>query len=148
MQLPPGSLPGARYHNDMKEIPPGTTAEQRLLVTAECAIDFLGTEEARILSTPHMIGFMEMTARNSLLPFLEEGWDSVGTTVDIRHLAATPLGMAVRFTSKVLSVDGQRVLFEVGAWDEDEKIGEGTHERFVIHIPRFVSRLAAKREKR
>jgi fluoroacetyl-CoA thioesterase len=138
----------ARYHNGMKEIPTGTAGEYRLLVTAESAIDFLGSPEARMLSTPHLIGYMEMAARNSLLPYLDEGWDSVGTMVNIRHLSATPEGMSVRITSKVLGVDGQRVMFTVEAWDETEKIGEGTHERFVIHIPRFVSRLAGKRETR
>jgi len=128
----------------MKEIPLGARSEQQLLVTGEVTIDFLGSEQARVLATPWMIGYMELTARNAIKPFLEEGWDSVGTLVNVKHLAATPIGLAVRFEAEVLRVDGQRVTFRVEAWDEKEKIGEGVHERFVIHIGKFATRLAAK----
>jgi predicted thioesterase len=65
--------------------------------------------------------------------------------VNVRHLAATPVGMSVRFRARVDAVDGNRVAFTVEAHDEKELIGSGVHERFIIHIPRFVSRLAAKR---
>jgi predicted thioesterase len=130
----------------MNEIRKGTVHEQPLLVTPETAIDYLGGEESRVLSTPHMILWMEITARNCIKPFLAEGYDSVGTMVNVRHLAATPVGMAVRFIARVEAVDGNRVLFSVEAHDEKELIGTGTHERYIIHIPRFVSRLAAKRE--
>lgn len=129
----------------MKSIPIGTTATHPLLVTPEVTIDFLGSEEARVLSTPHLIGFMEITSRNAILPFLDEEEDSVGTTVNIRHLGATPVGMSVEFTATVLEVVDRRVRFRVEARDEKELVGEGTHERFVINIPRFTSRLAAKR---
>lgn len=128
----------------MKEIPLGARSEQQVLVTGEVTIDFLGSEQARVLATPWMIGYMELTARNAIKPFLEEGWDSVGTLVNVKHLAATPIGLAVRFEAEVLRVDGQRVTFRVEAWDEKEKIGEGVHERFVIHIGKFATRLAAK----
>ena len=116
-----------------------------MLVTGEVAVDFLGSEEARVFGTPWMIAFMEWTARNAIKPFLAEGWDSVGTVVNVRHLAATPVGMPVRFEAEVLKVDGDRVLFRVDAWDEKEPIGSGTHERHLIHVPRFMTRLAAKR---
>jgi fluoroacetyl-CoA thioesterase len=69
----------------------------------------------------------------------------VGTHVNVAHLAAAPLGMTVRFTAEVLSVDGRRIQFRVEAFDEQEKIGEGTHERTVIHIAKFASRLAGKK---
>jgi fluoroacetyl-CoA thioesterase len=128
----------------MKDIPVGTRGEHRLLVTSEVTIDFLGSDQARVLATPWMIGYMEMTARNAIKPFLEDGWDSVGTKVNIEHLAATPIGLSVRFEAEVLQVAGQRVLFRVDAWDEKEQIGTGTHERFVIHIGKFATRLAAK----
>jgi predicted thioesterase len=130
----------------MNEIPLGTTGEQPLLVTPEVAIDFLGTEEARVLSTPHMILWMEMTSRNTIKHLLDEGYDSVGTEISVRHLAATPVGMAVRFKATVNGVEGSRVRFRIEAWDEKEMIGEGTHERFIIYIPRFTARLASKRE--
>jgi predicted thioesterase len=128
----------------MKEIPVGTLGERRLLVTGEVAIDFLGSDSARVFATPWMIAHMEWTARDAIKPFLDEGWDSVGTLVNVRHLGATPIGMAVRFEAEVLKVDGNRVMFRVDAWDEQEKIGEGTHERFVVQIGKFATRLAAK----
>lgn len=126
----------------------GTTAEQRLLVTPEVTIDFLGTEEARVLGTPWMIAYMEMTARNAIKPLLDDNEDSVGTVVNVNHLAATPVGLSVRFQACVTSVEGRRVRFDVEAWDEKEKVGEGTHERFVISVPKFVARLAMKRTER
>jgi predicted thioesterase len=129
----------------MNEIPVGSRAEHRLLVTGDVAIDFLGSDQARVLATPWMIAYMEWTARNAIQPYLSEGWDSVGTQVQVQHLAATPLGFSARFEAEVLKVDGQRVTFRVDAWDDQEHIGTGTHERFVIYVPKFVSRLAAKR---
>ncbi|HEY3443217.1 MAG TPA: thioesterase family protein [Paludibaculum sp.] len=129
----------------MNAIPVGTTAHHPLLVTPEVAIDFLGADEARVLSTPHMIAYMEWAARNAIKPFLGENEDSVGATVNMRHLAATPVGMSVRFTATVLEVIDRRVVFRVEARDEKELVGEGTHERFVVNIPKFIARLAGKR---
>lgn len=118
------------------------------MVTPEVTIDFLGNDEARVLGTPWMIAYMEMTARNTIKPLLDENEDSVGTVVNVNHLAATPVGLSVRFVARVTGVDGRRVRFDVEAWDEKEKIGEGTHERFVINVPKFVARLAMKRTER
>lgn len=114
-------------------------------MTPEVSIDFLGTEEARVLATPWMIAYMEMTARNTIKPLLDENEDSVGSTVNIRHLAASPVGMSVRFRATVTGVNGRHVSFTVEAWDDVEKIGEGTHDRFVVNVPKFVSRLALKK---
>ncbi len=133
----------------MNPIPVGAEGRHSLLVTPEVAIDFMGSEEARVLSTPHMIAYMEWSARNAIQPFLDEGEDSVGTIVNVNHLAATPVGLSVEFKATVLAVDGRRVSFRVEARDELELIGEGTHERFVVSVPRLVAKLAAKRaEKR
>lgn len=123
----------------------GSTASHQLLVTPELAIDFLGCDEARVLATPFLIGYMELTARNAIRPYLDANEDSVGTSVNIRHLAATPVGLSVCFFAEVTAVEGRRVVFRVEARDETEIVGEGTHERFVVDIPRFVTRLAAKR---
>ena len=128
----------------MANIPVGTKGEERLLVTSDVAIDFLGVENARVLSTPQLIQHLEITARNSIKPLLEEGWDSVGTHVNVAHLAATPLGMNVTFRSEVLSVDGRKVNFKVEAFDEKEKVSEGTHERALVDIARFATRVTAK----
>jgi predicted thioesterase len=130
----------------MNEIPVGTTGEQPLLVTPEWSIDFLGSEDARVLSTPYLILWLEVTARNAIKPFLAPDYESVGTAISVRHLAATPVGMAVRFTARVTAVEGSRVSFVLSARDEREVIAEGTHERFVIHVPRFAAGLAAKRK--
>ena len=145
-----GSRPGvgaasARYHIDMNSIPIGTAGTHHLLVTPEVTIDFLGDDEARVLSTAHLIGYMEWAARNAIKPFLDENEDSVGTLVNIRHLAATPVGMSVEFSATVVEVADRRVLFRVEARDEKELAGEGTHERFVVSLPRLVAKLAAKR---
>jgi predicted thioesterase len=129
----------------MAEIPVGTKGESRILVTSENAINFLGMECARVLSTPHMIGYMERTCRDTVLPLLEPGHDTVGTQVNVWHLAAAPLGMSVRFDAEVIGVDGRKIQFRVEAWDEKEKIGEGTHERTVINVAKFATRLAAKK---
>jgi predicted thioesterase len=129
----------------MPNIPIGARAEMKLLVTSECAITFLGADGPRVLSTPHMIGRMEMTSRDAVLPFLEAGFDAVGTHVDVYHLAAAPIGAVVTFTAEVVAVNGRRIQFRVEAWDEKEKIGEGTHERAIINVAKFAARLAEKK---
>jgi fluoroacetyl-CoA thioesterase len=130
----------------MAEIKVGAVREEKILVTTEVAIDFLGMEGARVLSTPHMIGFMERTCRNLVLEFLEPGHDTVGTHVDVRHLAAAPLGMNVTFRAEITGVDGRKVHFRMEASDEKEKIGEGLHERTVINVQKFATRMAAKKQ--
>lgn len=128
----------------MANIPVGAKREERLLVTGEVAIDFLGMEAARVLSTPHLIGYLEMTARDLIKECLPPGWDSVGTHVDLKHLAATPVGMAVRLCAEVISSGDRRVTCRVEAYDEREKIAEGTHERVLVDVARFAARVAAK----
>lgn len=128
----------------MEPIPAGTRHEHRLLVTSEIAIDFMGGEEVRVLATPHLIWNLEMAARNAIKPLLDEGFDSVGTEVHVKHLAATPMGMSARFRAEVTHVNGNRVRFRVEAFDEREKIAEGTHERYVVNIARFATRVQAK----
>lgn len=130
----------------MKDILIGTRGEQKILVTTEVAINFLGLEGARVLSTPHMIGYMERTCRDTVLPLLDAGYDTVGTHVNIAHLAAAPMGMAVTFQAEVTGVLERRIQFRVEAWDEKEKIGEGTHERAIINIAKFATRLAQKKQ--
>lgn len=97
-----------------------------------------------VFSTPRLVSYLEKTSHEMILPYLDEGMTSVGTVVNISHLAATPVGMQIRFTSELLSVDGRRLTFKVEAWDEVEKIGQGEHERFIIDPNRFNRRLAEK----
>jgi predicted thioesterase len=126
------------------DIPVGAQREENLLVTGEVAIRFLDLEAARVLSTPHLIGFLEMTCRNLIRQYLPPGQDSVGTQVNLRHLAATPIGMHVRLRAEVAAVNEHRVDCRVEAWDEREKVAEGTHERFVVDVQRFAARIQAK----
>jgi fluoroacetyl-CoA thioesterase len=128
----------------MATIPIGTRGEQVRLVTTENAISFLGMEGARVLSTPHMIGLMEWTCREAVFPLLDPGYDTVGTHVNVAHLAAAPIGATVTFTAEVLSITDRRLLFRVEAFTEKEKLGEGTHERAIINIAKFATRLAEK----
>jgi fluoroacetyl-CoA thioesterase len=128
----------------MANIPVGTKNEEKLLVTSDVAIDFIGNEEARVLSTPNMILNMEKTSRNAVLPLLEPGHDTLGTHVNVYHLAATPIGMMVTFRAEVTSVEDRRINFKVEAFDEKEKVGEGTHQRAIINVGRFATRVQAK----
>lgn len=130
----------------MANIPIGATGEQKLLVTSEVAIDFLGLDGPRVLSTPQMIGYMERTCRDAVLPLLDPGHDTVGTHVNVSHLAAAPLGMMVTFTAEVTGVQDRRIRFRVEARDEKEKIGEGTHERAIINVAKFATRMAEKKK--
>lgn len=114
-------------------------------VTAEMVISFLGPDVTPTLSTPSMTMAMEHTARLLLQPYLEADESSVGTSVHIRHLAPTPVGMRITATARLTEVDGRRCSFAVECRDAFEKVGEGTHERFIIHVPRFVARIDAKR---
>jgi fluoroacetyl-CoA thioesterase len=122
----------------------GATREEKLSVSQDVTIDFMGLEGARVLSTPNMILGLERASRNVVLPMLDPGYDTVGTHVDVYHLAATPIGMTVTFRTEITSVDDRRVNFKVEAFDEKEKIAEGTHQRFIVNAARFAARVQEK----
>jgi predicted thioesterase len=126
----------------------GTTKEREITVASNMTTSFLWEGE-NVLSTPAMIMEMEETCRLLLkeqaIP--ESDWDSVGTIVDIRHLAATPVGAQVSLKARVVSIDGRRVMFDVEAHDKLDKIGEGRHERFIINVPKFRARFDEKARK-
>ena len=124
----------------------GATREEVIEVDDRVAITFLGVEGTRVLSTPQMIGFMEKVSRDLLVSMLEPGKDSVGTIVNVKHLGAAPMGTKVTFRTKLVSLDGRRAMFEVEAFDAQEKIGEGTHERFIITVANFAEKMKAKFE--
>ena len=128
----------------MANVTIGTKGEFKMLVTNEVAIDFLGMEEARVLGTPWLIAHLEFTCRNSVKLLLDEGYDTVGTHVDVHHLAATPMGMQVIFRSELVGMEGSRLRFKVEAFDERDKVAEGTHERAIINVAKFATRLQAK----
>jgi fluoroacetyl-CoA thioesterase len=125
----------------------GASKERTITVNSNQATSFLWKGE-NVLSTPSMIAEMEETCRlflkEQIIPDPE--WDSVGTVVNVKHLAATPVGAEVFVKAKVVSVDGRRVMFEVLARDKLEKIGEGRHERFIINVPRFRVKFIEKQK--
>ena len=129
----------------MHNIVIGTKGEKRVPVTADNAISFLGAAGPRVLATPNMIGLMERTCRDTVLPQLDAGYDTVGTHVDVYHLAAAPIGATAHITAEITAVADRRVEFRVEAWDEKEKIGEGTHQRAIINVAKFAARMAEKR---
>lgn len=130
----------------MAQFQTGAKREEHVQVNHENAISFLGFESGRVLSTPHMIGYMERTCRNLVLPMLDPGQDTVGTHVNISHCAAAPMGASVVFRAELMSVDNRRIEFRVEAYSADTKIGEGTHQRTIIDVNRFVEKVSRQRE--
>ena len=109
----------------------------------ERTIDFMG-EAARVYATPMLVRDLEIACRNLLLEHLDAGEDSVGTRVEIDHIGATLLGMAVELTVRVAEVNGRAVVFEVEGSDAVEPIVRGRHARFVVDVAKTGQRLAAK----
>jgi fluoroacetyl-CoA thioesterase len=129
----------------MRAIRVGAKGTYTLRVTpADLANQFKDAILPPVFATPMMIRAMENAALNAIRGYLEPGESAVGTAVDVRHLAATPVGHTVTAQAEVTGVDGRRVTFRVSARDQTEEIGRGTHERMVIDVGRLEQRLAAK----
>jgi fluoroacetyl-CoA thioesterase len=129
----------------MRQIPLGAKGSFTLRVLPEhLANQFKDAMLPQVLATPVMIMMMENAALNAIRPFLDSGESAVGTAIDVRHLAATPVGHDVRAEAEVVKVDGKRIEFKVSARDEIEDIGRGTHQRTVIDLRSFNERLAGK----
>ena len=123
----------------------GTTAEVSGTVGEDKTAHAMGNRGVHVFATPFVIGMLEDAAGAVLRPHLPPGGGSVGTMVEMKHLAATPVGMKVRAKATLLESDGKRFLFSVEAWDEKEKIAEGRHERFVVpDMAKFLSRAMKK----
>lgn len=119
----------------------GIKGQKEIIASMEHSASVVGSGGLEVFSTPSMIALMENTAAGSLAPHLEEGQGSVGTAVNIKHIAATPLGMKVTCESEIIEIDRKRILFSVKAYDEKGLIGEGTHERFIIDNEKFMNKL-------
>jgi len=129
----------------MRDIPIGTTGSFSLLVAPQhLANQFKDERLPPVLATPVMIMMMENAALNAIRPFLEPEESAVGTMVNIRHLAATPIGHLAHAEAEVTKVAGRLIEFTVSARDETEVIGSGTHERMVVDVKRLGKRLTAK----
>jgi fluoroacetyl-CoA thioesterase len=128
----------------MKHIPPGTRGSFSLLVQPEhLANRFKDAMLPAVFATPVMIMVMENAALNAIKAYLDAGESAVGTEVNVRHLAATPVGRVVTGEAEVTNVDGRRVDFRVRAKEGDKEIGAGSHSRAVIDIAKFARRLEA-----
>ncbi len=127
-------------------IPIGQAGRAETVVTQSNTARSVGSGSLPVFATPCMTALMEQAACDCLLPFLEKGQSSVGTALSIVHSSATPIGLTVWAESCVTAVNGKKITFSVTAFDEAGKIGEGTHERFLITNDRFLAKAEGKKE--
>ncbi|WP_342396517.1 thioesterase family protein [Candidatus Chlorohelix sp.] len=116
------------------------------VVDANTAATF-GSGLARVYSTPNMIGLMETASWHSVQNAMPEGFSTVGTLVEVKHIAASPVGFKIRAEAELAEIDGRRLVFKVVAYDDVEKVGEGVHERFIIDNAKFMGRVEQKAKK-
>ena len=126
---------------------PGLKFSVNYTVTDKDTAAAYGSGGLDVLATPKLVALMENAALNCVKPHLDEGTDTVGTHLDVAHLAATPVGMNVRAEAELIEVDRRRLVFSVKAYDEVELVGEGTHERFIVNVEKFTAKCQSKLEK-
>ena len=122
----------------------GTTGRQEFVVAEEHAIDFADDQMPAVLCTPSLIWFLEHAARDAVLPVLEPGESTVGVSIQVEHLAPTPLGKKVTCTARIILVDGTFVSFQLEAHDAVERIARGSHKLGIIQKDRFARRVQQK----
>lgn len=126
------------------DLHPGMSGSAELLVGEEHTAPRIGSGKVRVLATPVMINLIEAAALAAVEHLLPAGYQSLGTHLDVHHVAATPVGMRVRATAIVETFSGRTVVFRVQAHDEKELIGHGTHERVVVNVAKFDQRVQRK----
>lgn len=131
--------------SDFSAIKPGLSGSASLVVGVEQTAPRIGSGRVPVLATPVMINLMEAAALQAAEHLLPDGHQSLGIHLDVKHFAATPVGMRVTATAEVVSVEGRNVMFKVAAVDERETIGEGLHERVIVNVARFDQRVQKKR---
>jgi predicted thioesterase len=129
---------------DLSSLHPGLTGTTELVVGEQHTAPRIGSGAIHVLATPVMINLFEAAALAAIERLLPPGHQSLGTVLDIRHIAATPVGMRVRASAVVARVEGRTVFFRVEAHDERELIGDGRHERVVVNVARFDERVQRK----
>jgi len=127
---------------------PGRTGRAELVVREEHTAPRVGSGLVHVLATPVMINLFEAAALDAVDQYLPAGYQSLGTILNVRHIAATPVGMRVRATAEIIRVEGRTVHLKVKAEDEKELIGDGLHERVVVNVEKFSLRVQAKLAKR
>ena len=125
-------------------IEPGLKGKAASMVVMENTAMRVGSGSVPVFATPMLVALMENAAINALEGKLSKGQTTVGTIVEIKHLAATPMGMVVRAEAELTAVEGMRLTFRVEAYDQKEKVGEGTHQRFILEQARFMAKVEAK----
>ena len=125
----------------------GIKGQREIIVTKQNTAAGIGSGSLEVFSTPMMILLMEESCFMSVNDILEEGFTTVGTCVNVKHLSATPLGMKVVIKSELINVDGRALTFKVEAYDEKGLIGEGIHERFIVNNEKFQARTDSKLDK-
>ncbi len=128
----------------MKELQPGIRGRVDIMVDESVSAMKAASGEMNVFGTPFVIALMEQTADTSVRPYLEEGCATVGTVVNIRHTAATPMGMKAYAESELIEVDGRRLVFTVAVFDEVGQVADGVHERFIIHKEKFMKKTEAR----
>jgi fluoroacetyl-CoA thioesterase len=129
---------------DLSALKPGLTGSADLVVGVEHTAPSIGSGLVPVLATPVMINVIEAAALAAVEHLLPAGHQSLGIHLDVRHFAATPIGMAVRATAELVAVDGRTLTFRVEARDDKEPIGDGTHQRVVVNVARFDARVQKK----
>jgi predicted thioesterase len=129
---------------DFSRLEPGLKGKAEILVSEEQTAPRIGSGRVRVLATPVMINMMEAAALDAIEQILPAGHQSLGTHLDVGHYAATPVGMTLRATAEVTKVEGRNVTFRVEAFDDKERVGDGTHTRVVVNVERFDARIQKK----
>jgi len=127
---------------------PGMTHELKIKSTPEHSARVFYPHLPDVFATPFLGGLMERVSAELINERLQPGEQSVGISMDLKHTAATPLGMEIRVVTEVTSMEGRKLTFRLEAFDEVEKIGEATHERFIIQADKFNARVAEKARKK
>jgi fluoroacetyl-CoA thioesterase len=129
---------------DLSRLRPGLIGTAELVVGEEHTAPRVGSGRVHVLATPVMINLIEAAALQAAEHLLPPGHQSLGIRLDVRHFAATPVGMRVTATAELVKIDGRTLIFRVAADDEKEPIGDGAHERVVVNVERFDRRVRRK----
>lgn len=129
---------------ELTNVKPGLSGTAELIVGEEHTAPRVGSGRVAVLATPVMINLIEAASLKAVEHLLPSGYQSLGTRLDVKHYAATPVGMKIKATAEVVRVEGREIYFVVRAEDEKEPIGDGTHERVAVNVERFAKRVQRK----
>jgi fluoroacetyl-CoA thioesterase len=129
---------------DLSKLSIGLKGSAEILVLEDQTAPRVGSGRVRVLATPVMINMMEAAALDAIENLLPPGHQSLGTHLDVGHYAATPVGMTLHATAEVTKIEGRNITFRVEAFDDRERVGDGTHTRVVVNVERFDARIQRK----